>query len=234
MAHTIESLRERIEIIERRLEEYNTSPSTNVKRTSGYLEFINFTRPSVSKRLHDEANGEKVKITLITKELARMWKELDESVKMEWKNKASAIKDIPVWLKVAETSTEKLKHISSNVTNELTCELASEPIDETEELDIEVEIERPTETIEHNIPEKKEEKKEEISNGNEKKKRISGYIIFQKELRPSVLQELIDNSDGAKIKQSAVLSELGKMWKALDDDDKEAWNNKALKLKQQC
>ena len=36
---------------------------------------------------------------------------------------------------------------------------------------------------------------------------------------------------GVKVKQSDVMSELGKMWKALDDDEREEWNNKAAEQK---
>ena len=40
------------------------------------------------------------------------------------------------------------------------------------------------------------------------------------------LKDALDEAD-AKIKQSDVMSELGKMWKALDDDERKEWNNKA-------
>jgi hypothetical protein len=37
--------------------------------------------------------------------------------------------------------------------------------------------------------------------------------------------------DEPKIKQSAVLSELGRMWKALSDEEREEWNEKAAEQK---
>ena len=66
-----------------------------------------------------------------------------------------------------------------------------------------------------------------------KKKRVSGYILFQKAMREDVVQtlkEALEEAD-AKVKQSDVMSELGKMWKALDDEEREEWNDKAAEQK---
>ena len=66
-----------------------------------------------------------------------------------------------------------------------------------------------------------------------KKKRVSGYILFQKAMRDEAKQSLEDaaDEDQPKIKQSAVLSELGRMWKALSDEEREEWNEKAAEQK---
>ena len=69
-------------------------------------------------------------------------------------------------------------------------------------------------------PEPKKEKKEDKPN----KKRVSGYILFQKAMAAEAMV-------GVKVKQSDVMSELGTMWKALDDDEREEWNNKAAEQK---
>ena len=66
----------------------------------------------------------------------------------------------------------------------------------------------------------KKEKKEDKPN----KKRVSGYILFQKAMAAEAMV-------GVNVKQSDVMSELGKMWKALDDDEREEWNNKAAEQK---
>ena len=44
------------------------------------------------------------------------------------------------------------------------------------------------------------------------------------------LKDALEEAD-AKVKQSDVMSELGKMWKALDDDEREEWNDKAAEQK---
>ena len=51
-------------------------------------------------------------------------------------------------------------------------------------------------------------------------------------MRESAVETLEENRDDAgKVKQSEVMSELGKMWKALDDEERQAWNEKAEELK---
>ena len=62
-----------------------------------------------------------------------------------------------------------------------------------------------------------------------KKTRVSGYILFGKAIRDDVKAELF--TDGEKVKSSLVMAELGKRWKALNDDERDAWNAKAQELK---
>ena len=80
-------------------------------------------------------------------------------------------------------------------------------------------------------PEKPSKKKEK--DDKPKKKRVSGYILFQKAMRDEAKQSLEEaaEEDEPKIKQSAVLSELGRMWKALSDEEREEWNEKAAEQK---
>tara|TARA_B100001175_G_scaffold313192_1_gene320382 strand:+ start:4813 stop:5418 length:606 start_codon:yes stop_codon:yes gene_type:complete len=79
-------------------------------------------------------------------------------------------------------------------------------------------------------PPKKDKKEKD---DNPKKKRVSGYILFQKAMRDEAKQSLEEaaDEDEPKIKQSAVLSELGRMWKALSDEEREEWNEKAAEQK---
>ena len=58
------------------------------KRTSGYIIYSNANRAEVKERLAEEAGDEKPKNTDVMKELARMWKELDEDEKEIWNSKA--------------------------------------------------------------------------------------------------------------------------------------------------
>jgi hypothetical protein len=62
-----------------------------------------------------------------------------------------------------------------------------------------------------------------------KKSRVTGYILFGKATRDDVKAELFP--DGEKVKSSEVMAELGKRWKALTDDERDAWNVKAQELK---
>ena len=57
-----------------------------------------------------------------------------------------------------------------------------------------------------------------------KKKRVSGYLLFSKLNRDEVKQELFGDD---KPKNSEIMVELGKRWKALDDDEREEWNRQA-------
>ncbi|KAI2502170.1 DNA binding protein [Fragilaria crotonensis] len=49
------------------------------------------------------------------------------------------------------------------------------------------------------------------------KKKVSGYMLFCKETRPIIIKESPDLAFGA------VGKELGKRWKALSDEEKEAY-----------
>tara|TARA_B000000441_G_C21721885_1_gene339705 strand:- start:437 stop:799 length:363 start_codon:yes stop_codon:yes gene_type:complete len=64
------------------------------KRTSGYIIFSNANREEVKERLAEAADeGEKPKNTEVMKELARMWKELDDDEKAIWNAKAKSDSD---------------------------------------------------------------------------------------------------------------------------------------------
>ena len=73
---------------------------------------------------------------------------------------------------------------------------------------------------------KKSSKNADSDDEKPKTKRISGYIIFSKAMREEAKAALAENSD-EKVKNSDIMTELGKMWKTLDDEEKEAWNEKA-------
>jgi len=59
-----------------------------------------------------------------------------------------------------------------------------------------------------------------------KKKRTSGYIIFSKAMREDAIAKL--SADGATYKNQDVMTELGAMWKALGDKEKEEWKSKVV------
>ena len=59
-----------------------------------------------------------------------------------------------------------------------------------------------------------------------KKKRTSGYIIFSKAMREDAIAKL--SADGATYKNQDVMTELGAMWKALGDEEKDEWRSKVV------
>ena len=58
-----------------------------------------------------------------------------------------------------------------------------------------------------------------------KKKRTSGYLLYSADTREAVKTKL--TSDGAKLKNQDIMTELGAMWKALSDEERTKWNDKA-------
>jgi len=62
-----------------------------VKRTSGYIIFSNATRDEVKAKL--AVGEEKAKNTDVMKELAIMWKALDDEERDEWNAKAQQVRD---------------------------------------------------------------------------------------------------------------------------------------------
>ena len=90
-------------------------------------------------------------------------------------------------------------------------------------------VEAAKEEVQKEVKAKKAKKSSKNTDSDDEKpktKRISGYIIFSKAMRDEAKATLAENSD-EKVKNSDIMTELGKMWKALDDEEKEAWNEKA-------
>ena len=74
---------------------------------------------------------------------------------------------------------------------------------------------------------KKKNSTNELHDEN-KKKRVSGYILFGKAERENVKNLLHTNTnDGEKVKSTDVMKRLGKLWKELPEDQRTAWNEKA-------
>ena len=115
MAMTIETLTQRVEVLEKQLalllskdetqnkkekkskktkkekDESSDDEKPKKKRTSGYILFSNATRDEVRDALTKD--DEKPKNTDIVKELARLWKELSDENKEPWNAKAKEIKE---------------------------------------------------------------------------------------------------------------------------------------------
>ena len=78
----------------------------------------------------------------------------------------------------------------------------------------------------------KKEKKQKKDDEKPKKKRVSGWILFQKAMREDVKESLQDDAgEGQKVKSTEVMTELAKRWKALTEDEHKEWNEEAAKQK---
>ena len=71
---------------------------------------------------------------------------------------------------------------------------------------------------------KKSKKDQDSDDEKPKKKRVSGYLLFSSVHRDEVKQELFGEE---KPKNSEIMVELGKRWKALTDEERDEWNAKA-------
>jgi hypothetical protein len=85
----------------------------------------------------------------------------------------------------------------------------------------------PVEAVPDTKKKVKAAKKEVVVSDEEKpkKKRTSGYLVYSAHMRDSVKTKL--TSDGAKLKNQDIMTELGAMWKALSEDERTEWNDKA-------
>ena len=80
-----------------------------------------------------------------------------------------------------------------------------------------------------NKKEKKIKKKSDSDDDKPKTKRVSGYILYSNAHRDEVKEELSDGE--TKAKNTDVMRKLAENWKALDDDGKTQWNDKAKEIK---
>ena len=76
-------------------------------------------------------------------------------------------------------------------------------------------------------PKAKKEKATTNKDGSPKKKRgTTGYLLFAKETRPLAKND-ITTDENPSPKPTEVVTEIAKRWKALQDDEREEWNEKA-------
>ena len=76
----------------------------------------------------------------------------------------------------------------------------------------------------------KKPKKEASDDDKPKQKRVSGYILFSKATRDEVKENLAKEEE--KPKNTDIMVELARLWKALDDNERGEWNTKAKELKE--
>lgn len=73
--------------------------------------------------------------------------------------------------------------------------------------------------------EKKEKKEKPDPDDKPKKKRTTGYILFCNDKRDDVKTKLSLTDE--KPKNTEVMTELARLWRAIDQDEKDEWNAKA-------
>ena len=77
----------------------------------------------------------------------------------------------------------------------------------------------------------KKDKKTDSDDASPKKKRTSGYLLYSSATREEVRKALFGDD---KPKNSEIMVELGKRWKALEEDERGQWNAKATKMKEEA
>ena len=65
-----------------------------------------------------------------------------------------------------------------------------------------------------------------------KKKKTTGYILFSNTMRDDTKAQLAEKNPGEKVKNTEVITEMAKMWKALSEDEQKGWSEQAAA--QQC
>ena len=75
----------------------------------------------------------------------------------------------------------------------------------------------------------KKKSKKDKSEEPKKKRGVSGYLVFAKEMRESVKEALVEDGNETP-KPTEVLTRVAKLWRDLDNEAKEVWNTKAKEI----
>ncbi len=107
----------------------------------------------------------------------------------------------------------------------MTLEMANKRVEELEKQMVEVmkRLEMTVKVEEKVVKKEKGVKKEKNEN---KKRGMTGYLLFAKEKRPSVKEELIANGN-ENPKPTEVITEVAKRWKAMGEEEQGEWNERA-------
>jgi len=82
------------------------------------------------------------------------------------------------------------------------------------------------ETKKEKVAKKEKTPKAEKETKPKKKRGMTGYLLYAKEKRPEVREELIEGGSVSP-KPTEVITEVAKRWKALDDEERDQWNERA-------
>ena len=111
----------------------------------------------------------------------------------------------------------------------MTLEMANERVAELEKQMAEVMKRLEMSVAVEEKPKKSKKPKEEKPEKEEKPKKkrgMTGYLLYAKEKRPSVKEELIANGN-ENPKPTEVITEVAKRWKAMSEDEQGEWNERA-------
>ena len=167
---------------------------------TGYLLYTKELRPEVKAEMEAElGDGEKLKPQDVVTALAARWKELGDDEKAEWNAKAK----------------------SPPASDDEAAEPSAPPPTPKKETKKEAKKEAKKEV-------KKEVKKDAGESSDAPKKRQSGYLLFGKEMRADIKAAMeADLEEGEKLKPQAIVSEIAAQWKALSEQEKAEWNERA-------
>lgn len=186
--------------------------------TTGYLVFSKEMREEVKAEMEAElGDGEKLQPKLVVSELAKRWKDLGESEKTTWNDKAKGINDdASVDGSTSDSgSSDGDKKVESKKV--VTTVVSKKVV--------------PTKKIEP--PKVKRQEAEGASSSNApppekpKKKKANGYLLYANENRAAIKEEMMAERDGEKVPPAEVVKALAANWKALSDEEKAEWTDKA-------
>ena len=185
----------------------DTSEKTK-RGPTGYLLFSKEMRPKVKAELEqDLADGEKLKPQTVVTTLGQKWKDLTDEEKAVWNLKA----------KSDTNSGDESPACCAPTSPKPTKADKAEKAEKADKAEKGKKVEKP-----------KSKTKDTPESSDAPKKRQSGYLLFGKEMRAEIKAELEAALDeGEKLKPTAVVSEIATRWKALGDDEKNEWNDKA-------
>ena len=191
--------------------------------TTGYLVFSKEMREEVKAEMEAElGDGEKLQPKLVVSELAKRWKDLGESEKTTWNDKAKSINDDAS----ADGSTSDSG--SSDGDKKVESKKVESKKVETKKVEpkkVETKKVEPTKV--------KRQEAEAASSSNApppdkpKKKKANGYLLYANENRAAIKEEMTAERGGEKVPPAEVVKALAANWKALSDEEKAEWTEKA-------
>tara|TARA_Y100000589_G_C27082267_1_gene600178 strand:+ start:322 stop:1092 length:771 start_codon:yes stop_codon:yes gene_type:complete len=171
---------------------------------TGYLMYTASMRPEVKAELEAAlGEGEKLKPQSVVTQLAAKWKALSDDDRAEWNEKAKA--SSPAQSESEEEKAEPKAKTEPKAKAESKAKAKSEPKAKAES---------------------KKDKGETSTAPKEKKQ--TGYLLFAKEKRSEIKAELeAELEEGEKLSPPKVVTAIAAAWKALDDEERAEWNEKA-------
>ena len=191
---------------------------------TGYLLYTKQLRPEVKAELESNPDnaGIKVKPTDVVTALAARWKALSEEDRTYWNAKAKSDAEISDEDQDTGAATSEALHDPATKTPAKPSEgftshdgwVPAEPL-------VGHDVSAPSTKLLTQTTKKE-------SAAESAKKRQSGYLLFGKEMRSQIKKSMeAELTEGEKLKPQAVVGEIAAQWKALSEDDRATWNDKA-------